>query len=47
MDSITKTYVKLALQIGQYDSHHGPEDWKPAELSEEEKQNFPLERFRS
>ncbi|WP_323756084.1 hypothetical protein [Roseivirga sp.] len=34
MNSIAEAYVKLVLEIGQYDSdfvdaYHGPEDWKP------------------
>lgn len=46
MQEIAEKYVKLVLKVGQYDSdvvdaYHGPEEWKPAKLSEEEKTNFP------
>ena len=46
MQDIAEKYVKLVLKVGQYDSdvvdaYHGPEEWKPAKLSEEEKTNFP------
>ena len=46
MQVIAEKYVKLVLKVGQYDSdvvdaYHGPEEWKPAKLSEEEKANFP------
>ena len=46
MQEIAENYVKLVLKVGQYDSdvvdaYHGPDEWKPAKLSEEEKINFP------
>lgn len=46
MQEIAEKYVKLVLKVGQYDSdvvdaYHGPEEWKPAKLSEEEKKSFP------
>ncbi len=46
MQEIAEKYVKLVLQVGQYDSdvvdaYHGPEEWKPAKLNEEAKLNFP------
>ncbi len=50
MQSIAERYVKLVLQVGQYDpdvvdAYHGPDDWKPVELSEEEKLNFPKDKL--
>ncbi len=50
MDSIAEEYVKLVLEVGQYDpvvidAYHGPEEWKPSELSEEEKLNFPMDKL--
>lgn len=50
MQSIAERYVKLVLQVGQYDSdvvdaYHGPDNWKPAELNKEEKTNFPKNKL--
>jgi len=50
MNSIAEKFVKLVLKVGQYnpavvDAYHGPEEWKPAELTEEQKNNFPLDDF--
>ncbi|MGE5352768.1 MAG: hypothetical protein ACM3P0_11840 [Acidobacteriota bacterium] len=52
MDAIAEKYVKLVLNVGQYDegyvdAYYGPEKWKPAELSENEKKNFPYKKLRS
>ncbi|HEX2962133.1 MAG TPA: hypothetical protein VHO43_10110 [Ignavibacteriales bacterium] len=52
MDTIAEKYVKLVLNVGQYDdgyvdAYYGPEKWKPAELSENEKKNFPYEKLRA
>ncbi len=46
MNLIAEEYVKLALQVGQYDpnyidAYYGPESWKPNKLTEEQKNNFP------
>ncbi|MCP5062941.1 MAG: hypothetical protein GY936_10800 [Ignavibacteriae bacterium] len=50
MNSIAEKFVKLVLKVGQYDpavvdAYHGPEEWKPVELSNEQKQNYPLNNF--
>ena len=50
MNPIAENFVKLVLKVGQYDpavvdAYHGPEEWKPAELSEEQKKNYPLNNF--
>ncbi len=50
MNSIAEKFVKLVLKVGQYDpavvdAYHGPDEWKPAELSEEQKKNYPLNDF--
>ena len=47
MNSIAEKFVKLVLKVGQYnpaivDAYHGPDEWKPAELSEAQKDNYPL-----
>ena len=52
MNSIAEKFVKLVLKVGQYnsavvDAYHGPEEWKPAELTEEENNNFPIDDFNS
>ncbi|MGE5431581.1 MAG: hypothetical protein ACM3QX_10940 [Syntrophomonadaceae bacterium] len=52
MNGIAERYVKLVLDLGQYDdgyvdAYYGPEKWKPAELSENEKKNFPFEKLHS
>jgi hypothetical protein len=46
LDAIAESYVKLVLKVGLYDpyyvdAYHGPEEWKPDEISGEEKQNIP------
>ncbi len=50
MNSIAEDYVNLALRIGQYDqnyidAYYGPESWKPIELTEDQKTNFPTSEF--
>lgn len=50
MDKIAKSYVKLVLNIGQYDdgyvdAYYGPESLKPKAISEKEKNNFPFKKF--
>ncbi|MCW8849356.1 MAG: hypothetical protein OQJ81_05195 [Melioribacteraceae bacterium] len=50
MNSIAEKFVKLVLKVGLYDqavvdAYHGPDEWKPAELSEEQKKNYPLNDF--
>ncbi|MBL1215292.1 MAG: hypothetical protein HND52_18140 [Ignavibacteriae bacterium] len=50
MQEIAEKYVKLVLKVGQYDgdvvdAYHGPDEWKPAELSENEKVNFPKDQL--
>lgn len=39
IDSVAESYVKLVLEVGQYnsdvvDAYYGPEEWRPAELKE-------------
>jgi hypothetical protein len=51
MDSIAIDYVKLVLQIGNYnpdyvDAYYGPEEWQPAKLDTANKQ-FPADTFRT
>jgi hypothetical protein len=51
MDSIATDYVKLVLQLGNYDAdyvdaYYGPEEWRPAPLDSTKKQ-FPADTFRS
>lgn len=46
MNEIAENYVKLVLHVGQYDAavvdaYHGPEEWIPVDLTEEQKSNFP------
>ena len=50
MDTIAEKFVKLVLRVGQYDpavvdAYHGPEEWKPAELNEKTKNNYPTTRY--
>ena len=50
MNSIAEKFVKLVLKVGQYDpavvdAYHGPDEWKPEELSSEDKNNYPLNNF--
>jgi len=50
MDSIAEKFVKLVLRVGQYnsavvDAYYGPEEWKPVELTEKQKSNFPADDF--
>lgn len=52
MDSIAEKFVKLVLKVGQYDpavvdAYHGPDEWKPVELTETQKENYPLADFTS
>ncbi len=47
IDNIAENYVKLVLEIGQYDdtfvdAYFGPEDWKPTEVKSE---ILPLDNF--
>lgn len=47
---IAESYVRLSLQIGQYnsdyvDAYYGPESWKPKPLTEEEKAEFPSDEL--
>ena len=49
LDEIAEKYVKTVLQIGQYDSdfvdaYYGPEEWKPAGISE--KSTFNADSFK-
>jgi hypothetical protein len=51
MDGIAEKYVKLVLEIGLYDkyyidAYHGPDEWKPEEISEDKAKNFPSEELR-
>ncbi|WP_232064545.1 hypothetical protein [Rhodocytophaga rosea] len=51
MDSIATDYVKLVLQLGNYDAdyvdaYYGPEEWRPAPLDSTKKQ-FPADTFRT
>lgn len=50
MNNIAEQYVKLVLEIGQYDSdfvdaYYGPEEWKPPTDVEVNKAAFPAENF--
>lgn len=50
MNSIAEKFVKLVLKVGQYDpavvdAYHGPDEWKPAELTETQKENYPFADF--
>lgn len=50
MDKISENYVKLVLEIGQYDSdfvdaYYGPEEWKPEALGEIQKSGFTSEVY--
>ena len=50
MNNIAEEYVKLVLEVGQYDpvvvdAYHGPEDWKPLTISDEDRATFPLDKF--
>ncbi len=50
MNDIAGNYVKLVLRVGLYDpavvdAYHGPEEWKPMKLNEEEKENFPKDEM--
>lgn len=50
MDKIAESYVKLVLNVGQYDdgyvdAYYGPENLKPKAISEKEKSNFPFKKF--
>ena len=46
MQQVAEKFVKLTLKLGQYDpavvdAYFGPEEWKPGELSDAEKQTYP------
>ena len=50
MNSIAEDFVKLVLKVGQYapdvvDAYHGPESWKPSDLTQDEKNEFPLQKL--
>ncbi|HEX2869480.1 MAG TPA: hypothetical protein VHO03_20720 [Ignavibacteriales bacterium] len=50
MDKIARSYVKLVLNLGQYDdgyvdAYYGPENLKPNAISEKEKSSFPFKKF--
>ncbi|MCU7494122.1 MAG: hypothetical protein HF314_07510 [Ignavibacteria bacterium] len=50
MNRIAETYVRLVLNVGQYDdgyvdAYYGPREWKPAELNDSAKKNFPYEKL--
>lgn len=52
MNEIAESYVKLVLLTGQFDdgyvdAYYGPEEWKPKELTETEKKNFPLKKLKT
>jgi len=52
MNKIAEQYVKLVLEIGRYDdgyvdAYYGPEEWKPKELTENEKKNFPYNSLKN
>jgi hypothetical protein len=51
MNKIAESYVKLVLNTGQIDdgyveAYYGPDEWKPKELTETEKKNFPLKELK-
>lgn len=46
MDKVAEEYVKLVLKVGLYDegyvdAYYGPVEWKPAELTDKEKEKLP------
>lgn len=50
MNAIAESYVKLVLQIGQYngdfvDAYYGPEEWKPDPSKRDSSEEFPYTRF--
>ncbi len=52
MNSIAEKFVKLVLKVGQYDpavvdAYHGPKEWLPGELTEDQKNKYPLDLFMS
>ena len=52
MNKTAEDYVKLVLKIGLYDdgyvdAYYGPENWKPKDLSDIEKKNFPYKSLLS
>ena len=52
MNITAEKFVKLVLKVGQYDpavvdAYSGPDEWKPAQLLESEKGNYPKEELKS
>jgi hypothetical protein len=52
LDTVAEAYVKLVLNVGLYDplyvdAYYGPQEWKPNDISDEEKENFPYYTFLS
>lgn len=51
LDDISFSYIKLALEVGQYhpgyiDAYYGPDSLKPKDLSPTEQQKFPSDSLR-
>jgi len=52
LNSIAESYVKLVLDVGQYDEgyvdfYYGPEQWRPEPLDSSEVSEFPYDKFRT
>lgn len=52
MNNIAEQFVKLTLKVGLYDeavvdAYHGPEEWKPAEITDSAKAAYPKDEFLS
>ncbi len=48
LDQLAEDYVKLVLEVGQYDpnfvdAYYGPDEWKPQPLNDEVKENPPFD----
>lgn len=52
INDIAESYVKLVLEIGQYDSDYvdaywGPEEWKPEEIPAQSEKEFPADELKN
>lgn len=52
INNIAVSYVKLVLKVGLYapnyvDAYYGPEEWKPAEITNKQEKEFPYEQLKN
>lgn len=52
INKIAESYVKLVLEVGQYDSNYvdaywGPDEWKPEEIPAQSEKEFPADELKN